>query len=73
MINGSLKIQEASDERFAGFKTGAQRTGTISSGRDEGFSGDDFSGVLARGITEVKIRTFRLIGRDPLTMPFAAQ
>tara|TARA_B100000674_G_scaffold132173_1_gene102019 strand:- start:79 stop:300 length:222 start_codon:yes stop_codon:yes gene_type:complete len=73
VINRCLQIQKTADQYFASTKAGTQRTGPISSGGNERFSGDDFSGVLARGIAEVEVRTFRLLGRDPLTMPFAAQ
>jgi len=48
MINGSLKIQEASDESFAGLKTGTQGAGPVGSGGNEGFAGDLIGGVFAR-------------------------
>jgi len=73
VINRCLQIQETGHQRVLGFGAGAQGAGPVGSGGNERFSGDDFSGVLTRRIAEVKVRTFRLLGRDPLTMPFAAQ
>ena len=48
MINGSLEIQEASNERFAGLETGSKGAGPVGSGGNEGFAGDLIGGVFAR-------------------------
>ena len=55
MIRGGGEVQKTGDEGLLGVRAGAQSTGAVGGGGDEGFAGDDFGCVFARRVAQVKL------------------
>tara|TARA_B100001123_G_scaffold261085_1_gene290853 strand:+ start:3145 stop:3510 length:366 start_codon:yes stop_codon:yes gene_type:complete len=73
LINGGLQVQETAHQHLLSTKASPQGAGAIGGGSDQRFAGHNFCSVFSRRIAEIKIRAFRLLGRDPAAKAFTAQ